>query len=349
VVATQIRLNEAVEQYLAQRRANCAPSTALNDAYVLHRFAKSVGDIQVRHLAPHHVDRWFYDDKRGLAATLKEPSTINNYRKRLVAFFRYCAQRAWLRTDPMVNIGVRKVWRRERLQLSASQMVSILDLAPNPRDRVYLAINVNTGLRASEIVALRVRDVDLAAGDLRVVIYKTTEEDTMPITIDLDRELRRWLTLYEADLGERLVGEMYLVPARTPPTYQYLDDGRGGLVQSQRPSRWQPYKPLTNPANVVKSALRKMGLPDKGEGSHTLRRSIARIYFDMLADRGYDSALRATSSLLHHKDAATTESYLGLTRERKHRDHTLRGQPFLSALVKQGDNVVRLPHKRTGE
>lgn len=67
------------------------------------------------------------------------------------------------------------------------------------------------------------------------------------------------------------------------------------------------------------------------------------------ARRGYDAALRATSALLHHKDASTTENYLGLTREKKHRDDTLRGQPFLSALVEQGDNVVRLPRTRTGE
>lgn len=338
---THIKLADAVEQYIAQRKANCAPTTAMNDASVLRRFAKSVGDIQVRHLTPAHVDRWFFGEK-GLVATLGEPSSFNNYRKRLVAFMRYCAQRGWLRMDPMINVRVRKVLRRERLRLTARQMLTLLDLATNPRDRAYLAVNVNTGLRASEIVDLRVRDVDLAGGELHVTILKTLEEDTMPITEDLDKELRAWLTRYETDLEKPLSGSMYLVPAATGPRYKYETSPSGEKIKSTRPGTWLPHKQLGKPAQVVQSVLRQLNLPTKGEGSHTLRRSVARLYFDMEAEAGYDSALRATSALLHHKDSATTELYLGLSREKKRRDESLRGRPFLSALVKADDNVIAL-------
>nr|MBA2497957.1 tyrosine-type recombinase/integrase [Acidimicrobiia bacterium] len=178
-----ITLGEAAEQYLAQRKANCAPSTASNDASVVRRFVKHVGNIQVRHLAPKHVDAWFFGEK-GITPTVKEPSSFNNYRKRINTFMGYCAKRGWLRTDPMVNVRVRKEFRRERLHLTAREMLGLLDLAESPRDRAYLAINVNTALRASEITGLRVGDVDLDQGELHVTIVKTAEEDSMPITED---------------------------------------------------------------------------------------------------------------------------------------------------------------------
>ena len=182
----QIKLFDAVEQFIAVRQATCAPTTAYNDASVLRRFAKSVGDIQVRHIKETHVERWFFGE-RGLRLTVKEPSSFNNYRKRLNAFFTFCARKGWLRTDPLMNVKARPVLRRERLRLSPRELLALLDFAPNPRDRVYLAINLNTGLRANEIVGLRVGDVDLDAGELRVTITKTAEQDLMPITIDLDR------------------------------------------------------------------------------------------------------------------------------------------------------------------
>lgn len=114
-MADQVKLYDAVEQFVAMRHATCAPTTALNDASVLRRFAKSVGNIQVRHLNESHVDRWFFGEK-GLKRTLREPSSFNNYRKRLNAFFTYCARKGWLRTDPLMNVKARPILRRERLR-----------------------------------------------------------------------------------------------------------------------------------------------------------------------------------------------------------------------------------------
>jgi len=71
----------------------------------------------------------------------------------------------------------------------------------------------------------------------------------------------------------------------------------------------------------------------KREGCHTLRRSVARAYFDGLrTELGYDHALREVAALLHHKSTRTTENYLGVTADKIMRDERMKGQPFLSRL-----------------
>lgn len=94
-------------------------------------------------------------------------------------------------------------------------------------------------------------------------------------------------------------------------------------------------------------AIAALGLPSKDQGTHTIRRAVARAFFDSMAgEQGYDAALRTVSALLHHRSSATTEAYLGLSSERERRDKRLRGQPFLTGMVEEADV---LPLRRPGE
>ncbi len=211
------------------------------------------------------------------------------------------------------------------------------------RDRAYLATLMNTGLRANEILRLRLRDVDLGGDWLTVLITKSQQEDRLPITLDLAPHLRLWLHRYAEELARPLLPEDHLFPARTGNRFRSVTtpDGRSGSVNA--PSHWRPERPMTHPERVVHAALAQVGVPTKHEGSHTIRRAVARHFFNHLiaTDLGYDGALRTVSVLLHHSNAATTETYLGLSSERERRDKSLRGQHFLTAMVDRS-NVVPL-------
>jgi hypothetical protein len=116
----------------------------------------------------------------------------------------------------------------------------------------------------------------------------------------------------------------------------------GSREKGRTPARWDPAAPVAKTAPIVKHALEGLGLPTEQEGTHTIRRAVARAFFDQLVRSvGYDGALRTTSAVLNHKNATTTEMYLGLSSERKRRDDLMRGKPFLSAMV-DTSNVVRL-------
>jgi integrase len=351
-------LHEAVEEYVLMRTARKAATTAANEAFVVRRFAASLGDIQVRHLRPQMVADWFYGidgvmnphltrDRKHRAPI--KASTHNYYRTRLAGFFRFCTQRGWLKVDLLMHVDPLPVPQTKRQQPAPHVLLGLLEVADNARDRAYLALAINTGLRASEIVALRVGDVDLDSGYLAVVIRKTGDVDDQPITQDLDVELRRWLIAYANDLERPLQGSDYLFPARKGSVWRYVRADDGNWEKQRTAPTWRTEKPLSHSHRVVQEALRRAGLPTLHEGTHTIRRAVARAFFDSMgSDVGYDAALRTVSALLHHKSSATTEKYLGLSSEVRRRDQLLRGQAFLTALVDR-ENVVDANFTRSEE
>jgi integrase len=338
------RLSEAVEDYLDLRRARFSHTTVQNETFVLRRFVANVGDIQVRHLRPEHVEKWFYGPGGVMAAhrtrdrLAREPvqaSTHNYYRSRLKSFFGYCSQRGLTRAVLLQQVTPMRLPTKDRLQPGPDTLWIMLDGEKCPRDRAILATAMNTGLRSSSISDLRVGDVDLDNLTLHVRITKSKIEDSMPMTSDLAMELRHWLVTYRTDCIEsetpvEVLDEHYLFPAKRGPRYRWRTEPDGRRVQYQVPSRWRPDGPARKIHEVAQAALYRVGLPTTHEGIHTIRRAVARLYFDRLvADGGYDGALRQVSSLLHHSNSTTTERYLGLSRERRARDESLRGKSLL--------------------
>jgi integrase len=351
MAATPIRVVDALDQYLTYRRARYAGTTVANEEFVLRRFVHHVGDIQVRHLRPEHVTDWFYGvggfcnthvTRDGIHREPVKPSTHNFYRTRLASFFRFGVTRGWIKQDLLRDIEPWKVPVVKRLQPPPHVLLAMLDVAANDRDRAYIAMAINSGLRANEIVRIRIGDVDLDEGVVRVTISKTSEEDVFPVTADLDGELRRWILCYQRDVGRPLTGDDHLFPARRGGMYRWYKTPDGSKERRRTEPSWDPSRPMSHPERCVQHALRSVGVPTKGEGTHTIRRAVARHFFDsMSSEVGYDAALRTVSAMLHHKSSATTEHYLGLSSERERRDQRLRGQPFLTAMV-ASDNVTLL-------
>lgn len=323
---------EALDEYI-QTRVHLAANTLLNDRSVLNGFVRFLGAIQVGHLTPRHIEAYFIGPT-GIIHRMNDQS-YNKCVQRVSGFVRFCHQRGYNRQPLMANIRPRRVFKRDRLRLSPAQMLRMLEVTHDPRDRAMLAVAINTALRAGELTAIRIRDVNLDAGTLHVTISKSGFEDHMPISADLDGELRRWLVEYQAALGRPVPLDAYLFPARRPPHGLRL--GQPGEAQRHpRGGELRPEVQLKHPARVVQRALTQLGLEiEAGEGFHTLRRSAARAFFDGMAAAGHDEALRMTSAFLHHSSTQVTEGYLGLAHERVKRDAALRGEAFLSAMVNQ--------------
>lgn len=340
------RLSEALAEYRQwQTHRGRSEGTLIADKNVLHRFMDMTGDILVKNIRPEHVNKFMYLKRE----TPLKPATHNSYRSRFQVFFRWCHQRRYLTNAEalMADIEIQKIPTKNRQKPAPNQLLSLLDHAPNARDRVLLALSMNTGLRASELVALRIGDVDLDAGTLDVRIQKTKDEDELPITADLDHELRRWFIAYAENLGRPLHGADLLLPTNVGGVWTHYDHETKQMVRG--PIKYDPEHPVQHTEMIVQRALKAVGLPTYYEGTHTLRRAVALAYYTAAsAEKGDVAALRETSALLHHKNVATTERYLGLTAEKARRDRRLRGQPFLTAMVDQ-TNVVPLRRAQAGE
>jgi len=322
---TSPRLSEALADFQGVRATYVAPTTLANDQSVLQRFVAGVGDPCCHNLTSQTVERYF-----AALAREQQPRSFNKVRSRVNTFLAFCGRRGWMDRDPLGEVRPRRVIKRERLRLSPEEMLELPSYARTPRDKALLVLAANTALRASEIRSLRVRDVDLAGGWLHVRIQKSALEDVMPISAELDTALREWFAVYEEEAGP-LEADWLLIPGRGAGHNDY---GPKGEVLRYV---YGPLKPLVetkNLAEIVQKALVDAGHTiEPGEGVHTLRRSVARAFFDMAVAGGYDAALRATSALLHHSSSQVTEVYLGLTSEKLSRDEILRGQDFLTSMT----------------
>ncbi len=350
---TQIRLSEAVEEYLRYRLAKgMARTTVTNEGYVLRRFVAWYGDRQMRSMSPQRVAEWFYGEQ-GLRAehqtrdgSVRAPvqnSTHNYYRSRLNTFCIFALKRGWLKTDLLDEVDILKEPVRLRQRPDAAGLNDMIDAASCDRDRALISTLIHTALRRNEVLSLRVRDVDLGTGSIYVYISKSAVEDHMPITATLDLELRRWLRSYAVDLGRPLGLDDHMFPARQTRGYRWRTEPTGERVQYRAPDTWATIRPMAHPERVVKAALAATGRPTLNEGTHTLRRAAARAMFDQYSANGYDSALRVVSAWLHHKNSTTTERYLGLDVERKRRDDWLRGGDFLAP---RSAVIIPLPSRR---
>ncbi|HEY6874636.1 MAG TPA: site-specific tyrosine recombinase XerD [Geobacteraceae bacterium] len=157
------------------------------------------------------------------------------------------------------------------------------------RDRAMLELLYATGLRVSELVALRVRDVNLDAGYL-LTMGKGGKERLVPI----GESARAALSEYAATVrpGMDRTGESDCL---------FLSRLGEGM---SRQAFW----------NIVKKRACEAGIV-KNISPHTLRHSFAT----HLLENGAD--LRSVQIMLGHADLSTTQIYTHVTRERLKRLH----------------------------
>lgn len=351
----QILLSTAVEQYLDLREGRYAKATLYNDRFVLRRFVREVGDVQVMNLRAEVVERWF--------ASLLKPHTTadqqvrpavtamtyNNLRARVLQFSRYCQARGMTRADWLVHVTRLKQPRRQQQQVGADTLSQMLDSLDDPRDRAVLATAINTASRSAEIKGLKVGDVDLTNRVLKIWIQKSLIEDHKAISHHLAAELETWLAHYRREVLKHdhraLNDEDYLFPGKRPARITgRRQEGPDGIWRNQTTTRgYEPSKTVNLPEKIAQQALRAVGLPTTGQGLHTIRRSVARIVFDVLVeDENYESAIRTVSSLLNHSSSATTEQYLGLSTETRKRDEFLRTRGVLAPRIGTDAVVISL-------
>ncbi|NYG07769.1 integrase [Phycicoccus badiiscoriae] len=322
-----------------------------------------MGDLYADELRPIHLDRWFahlrgpHVDSKG---RLREPigaGGFNAYLARVRPFL------TWMYLNDLIDRDYGKTLRRMRrphrirLQLDQQQVRALLEDAATPRDRALIAVGFFTAMRQSELRSIRLGDLNMDAGTVFFHVWKSDTEDVLPLSPELRSELARWLPEYERsvrrDHGRGLLPSDYLVPSRLRGRYGSRLSVVEGLARPTATDRaLNPGRPAAKPSLIVKEGLRRLGLPDRGQGLHTLRRSAARQIFDALVEtRRYDGALRVVQALLHHRTLETTEEYIGLSTEAVTRDDFLRsavllGMPTQPTLASVPPGPLGLPSTR---
>jgi len=242
-------------------------------------------------------------DLRALLMELKDlglaPSSIARNLSSFRTYFRFLLGEGEVTADPSDRVSMPKQWRRLPEALSVPEMEKLLD-APDPmqpmalRDRALLEFAYASGVRVSELISVRVRDLHLEPDEgFASVFGKGAKERLVPIGMAamraVDRYLRETRPRLDRGKGE---GRVFL-------------NVRGGPL-----TRMGVWKILRE--HVATAGIEKRVTP------HTLRHTFATHLLEGGAD------LMAVQEMLGHADISTTQIYTHVDRTylaQEHRAH----------------------------
>ncbi|MDQ0188429.1 site-specific tyrosine recombinase XerD [Alicyclobacillus cycloheptanicus] len=224
-----------------------------------------------------------------LRSTGRASATLLRNLASLRSFYHFLLKEERIHADPTVNIDSPKMEKRLPKVLSIDEVERLLQ-APDGstvagiRDKAMLELLYATGLRVSELISIRLSDVNLSTGFLKCM-GKGSKERIVPI----------------GEIAQRAL-------------LDYLQHARGTLLRGHnsdalflnhlgrpmsRQGFWKILKKYAHQVQILKDIT-----------PHTLRHSFAT----HLLERGAD--LRAVQEMLGHADISTTQIYTHVTRGR---------------------------------
>ena len=215
-------------------------------------------------------------------------SSICRYISSVKGLCKYLLVENVIKEDPSETLQAPKRWERLPKSLSISDIRSFLELSSSVkkptkmRDGVMLELLYSSGLRVSELVSLKLEDLHLEAGFLKV-LGKGSKERIVPVNMRAIGKLKIYLNQQRPEILKKKQSSYLFVT------------GRGKPMTRQR--FWQ----------TIKAFGRRKGIEIS---PHTLRHSFATHLLEGGAD------LRSVQKMLGHSDISTTQIYTKVTAER---------------------------------
>ncbi len=214
------------------------------------------------------------EHRRGLS-----PKSLQRRLSACRSFYQWLLKHGRIAASPAAGIRAPKAPRKLPQVLDVDEAVQLVELPTDAplgvRDRAILELFYSSGLRLSELCALRWRDLDLADG-LVTVLGKGSKQRSVPVGSHACKALEHWR-------GESQ-GQ------RDSPVFP----GRGGATITPRAVQIR-----------LRQLAQRQGL-FKRVHPHLLRHSFASHVLESSGD------LRGVQELLGHADIATTQIYTHL-------------------------------------
>jgi integrase/recombinase XerD len=228
---------------------------------------------------------------RTLMADGRSPRSVARAIACYRGFYRFLVVNGRLTTSPAEDLRPPRAWKVLPRYLSVEEVDRLIEqpdvgTSRGLRDRALIELLYATGMRVSELVALRPGDINLEASYLTCT-GKGDKQRLVPI----GDEAARWTARYAGEARSALLGR------RTSPRL-FVNARRGGPGLT-RIGFWK----------ILKGYARQAGLAPT-LSPHVLRHSFAT----HLLDRGVD--LRAIQMMLGHADLSTTQIYTHVLEQR---------------------------------
>lgn len=243
------------------------------------------GALDMRAVRTIAVERWLHDLKRKDGKAMA-PATKTKIRNLMSVLFNHAIRYEWLEQGRNPIRLVRQSAKRQKIPeyLDAQELRSLLRQLEQPF-RLMVFLDAATGLRRSELLALRWEDIDFEGVQINVrhSIYQNVvgnckteaSRKAVPMDASLAYELRNWKSVCR---------------------YGQLGDW---VFASPRTRGRQPYWPDAVLSKVIRPAAARAGI-GKHIGWHTFRRSFST----MLVANGEN--IKVVQELMRHANCRCT-------------------------------------------
>jgi site-specific recombinase XerD len=275
------RIESGFAEYLAQERG-LKQVTIDNYLSIAERFLSDqfgTGPIVLEGLQPSDIVQFILRNTETVSAKRAQLIVIS-----LRSFFRFLYQREETANDLSPSALTVANWRLSELPrfLEPEQVERLLqscnqDSLVGQRDYVILLLLARLGLRAGDVVHMKLDDIDWDAGEL-IVCGKSDRQQRLPIPKDVGEALAR-----------------YLCDGRPPCS------SRRVFIRIKAPHKG--FSSSVAICNIVRRALVRAKLNPAFKGSHLLRHSLAT---RMLRS---GASLAEIGEILRHQRLDTTQIY----------------------------------------
>ncbi|WP_050638851.1 MULTISPECIES: tyrosine-type recombinase/integrase [Clostridia] len=220
--------------------------------------------------------RWY--EKRNLnedgSIKINKPSTVNNERRYLSAFFSWMREQKLIFDNPVESVCKKKEEKQPIDYFEPKDIEVLREGCITKRDRAIVEVLRSTGLRVGEVANINITDVDFRNGD----VYVRREKDGLDTPAFLDDVAMYHLQAY---LNER-------------------DDDCPALIATVR----APYTRLTKCGirAALKAIAKRQGMTVRVY-PHKMRKTLGMT----MKNKGYD--IGVIQEVLGHKSPKTTSQY----------------------------------------
>lgn len=233
-----------------------------------------------------NIDKNDVKDYLKYISNLNERSVARNI-STLKSFYKFLIINKYIKDNPMDSISSPKLGKKLPNTLNEDEIDKLLDIKLNDnysyRNKAMLELMYATGLRVSELVNLKVYDVNLDEALVKTM-GKGSKERIIPVGDYAINALKVYINEYRSSLFKKEVND-----------YLFLNN------HGKKMTRQGFFK-------IIKKLAIEQGI-DKDFSPHTLRHSFAT----HLLKHGAD--LRIIQELLGHSDVSTTQIYTHVSNE----------------------------------
>jgi len=278
-------VEEHIADYLSYLKVErgLADQTISSYRIDLKEFTDSINKKAVKSITPGEAVNYI----SLLNQQARKPSTIARKISSLKRFFGYLVNTGTLSDNPFASLSAPKISRYHPNYLSPKEIEQIIDKIEltsknGIRDKMIIELLYGCGLRISELINLKLSDMEFEAGFLRVT-GKGNKQRLVPMGEYARKSIEKYLISYDHKKLQRSSNLL-------------IYNNMGGELS--RVGLWK----------IIKKRVLEAGIT-KQVSPHTFRHSFATHLIEGGAD------LRIVQEMLGHADITTTQIYTRIDRE----------------------------------